>query len=68
MNVEQFWLIADKILKKDTQRRAAYQVIFKNDTAYRAGIDNNCTPGSVYHSVKAVKEHFDHCTAVTSAK
>jgi hypothetical protein len=68
MNINQFTLVADKVLRIPAQRKAAKQVIFSGDTPYRAGIDNGCTPGSVYHSVKAVREHFDHCVAVVSAK
>ena len=68
MNKAQFHIIADKILRKQSQRKAVEQVIFEGKTPYRAERDNGCTPGSVYPSVAAIKSHFDHCVAVVAAK
>ena len=68
MNKQQFNLIADKILRKKAQRKAVYEVLFEGKTAYRAERDNECSPGSVYPSLTAVKNHYDHCVAVISAK
>lgn len=68
MNANQFHLIADKILRKPSQRKAAFDVIFNGVTPYRAERDHKCTPGSVSRSVGIIKRHFDHCIAVASAK
>lgn len=68
MNTRQFSLIADKVLRKPSQRKAAFEVIFEGSTAYAAERKHKCTPGSVSRSVDIVKKHFDHCIAVSSAK
>lgn len=68
MNEAQFHLVADVVLRKPIQRKAAFDVFFRNLSAYYAERKHNCTPGSVKHSVAIITRHFDHCVAVSAAK
>ena len=68
MNVNQFYLIADKNIRNDKIKKAAFDVVFKGVTSYRAERDHDCPPGTVGRAVKTIKKHFDHCIAVASAK
>lgn len=68
MNPSQFYLIADKNIRNTKIKKAAYDVMFNGVTSYRAERDHGCPPGTVGRAVKKIKQHFDHCIAVASAK
>lgn len=64
MNEQQFNIIADKVLRKEIQKKAAFDVIFNNLTFYQAERKYNCVPNTVERSVKTVKDHFEHCIEI----
>lgn len=68
MNISQFQLVAEKVLRKPLQRKAVYDVIFNGLTCYESERKHHCPPGTVYRSHAAVVAHFDHCVAVVAAK
>ena len=66
MNKQQFTIIADKVLRKEIQKKAAFDVIFNNLTPYQAERKYNCVPNTVERSVKTVQEHYKHCLLVVT--
>lgn len=68
MNEEQFNIIADKLLRKPLQKKAAFDVIFKNLTYYQAERKYNCVPNTVERSVASIRQHYEHCLNVVNAK
>lgn len=68
MNEKQFNIIADKVLRKPLQKKAAFDVIFNNLTHYQAERKHNCVPNTVERSVKIIEEHYKHCLLVVTGK
>lgn len=67
MNERQFDLIANRNIRNDDIKHAAYDVLFNGVTAYRAERDHGCPPGTVARAVKSLNSHFDYCVAVVNA-
>lgn len=68
MNQQQFHLIADKVLRKPLQRKAAFDVIFNGLKCHEAERKHSCIHNTVYRSVAIVRAHYDHCVAVVAAQ
>lgn len=68
MNKKQFHLVASKVLRKDIQAAAAFDVIFNGLTHYEAERKYHCVPNTVPRSVATVRAHFEHCIDVAAAK
>ena len=68
MNEQQFHIIADKVLRKPLQRKAAFDVIFKGIKCHVAERKYSCAHNTVYKSVAIIRAHYDHCVTVVSAR
>lgn len=68
MDKKQFDIVADKVCRKDAQRKAAFDVIFRGVSVSEAERKHNCVKNTVSNTVNIIRNHFDHCVAVVNAK
>ena len=68
MNQKQYNMVAERVIRSDNIRSAAFDVIFKLVTPYRAERTHDCPPGTVGRAVRNVKDTVEFCKRVASAE